>query len=137
MSALPDAQGALLDLLRARLPDTQVEWSHPGPSIKHEAVFYGQAEEDERAVALGNRRRDEDWKQTVYVSVEKPGNDPRGTSDRCMELVQGVEDVLRDNPDLGGTCLSAQVAGKRLNYYPGQRAYTAEATVTVSISTRI
>lgn len=136
-SSAPAAKAALLALLQADagLSGVQVEYAHPGAAIQQESIFFNRTTENDSSVALGQRKRDEDYTLEVVVSVARDGNDPQGCEERCWALVAAIEDVVRANPDLSRTVSKfALYDGADVTPYVegGQRITEAVCRVAVS-----
>lgn len=137
-SSAPAAKAALLTLLQADLGSgVQVEYAHPGPAIQQESIFFNRTTENDTSVALGQRKRDEDYTLEVVVSVARDGNDAQGCEERCWALVGHIETVVRANPSLSGTVAKfALYDGADMTPYAEGGQRIAEAVCRVAVSHR-
>lgn len=114
-TSAPAVKRALLELLRNSpligQAQVQVEYAHPGATIQQETVFFHRTVVKEAAAALGHRRRDEDYYVELIVSVLQDGADAQTPEERCWEIVQAAEELVRENPGQGSDAMSAIVSG--------------------------
>lgn len=89
----------------------QISYAHPGLEIQQESAYFHRTFSTERAVALGDLRRDEDYYIELILDVVKDNNEPAGTEQRCWELVEEVESLIRANPGRAGDAMSGLVKG--------------------------
>lgn len=139
-ATVPEAKAYLLAALRAApgLANVQVEWSHPGKGIKLETIYFGDTNPyQQKSAALGARYRTEEYELELVVTIEKAGNDPEATERRCWALVAAVEDVLRSEPDLGGTVRVAEFTASPVKNYVGPQKRVAESVIAVSVTSEI
>lgn len=95
-------RAALLADGGAPLAGVRVSYGPPLPSPPAEYVWLGRATARETAVALGNRRRDEEYALDVHVSCLRAGQDSAGAAERAHEIVAAIAGVLRVSPQLAG-----------------------------------
>ena len=103
-SIIANYKAALLTQLKANatLGAVQVTYADPGGSQRREAVFLGDIETDDfqpEALAPGRRRRRESFTCELFIEVSSKPTAQTAEA-RAVELVNAVETVLADDPQL-------------------------------------
>jgi hypothetical protein len=133
-------KAALLTLLRADsgLRVCKSSTRTPAPAIQQESIFFNRTTENDTSVALGQRKRDEDYTLEVVVSVARDGDDAQGCEERCWAIVGHVENVVRANPTLSahGRTKFALYDGADMTPYAEGGQRIAEAVCRVAVSHR-
>jgi hypothetical protein len=129
-------RAALLAALQARagLSGVQLGYGMPPGALQREHILFGVVDGTQEYRALGTVRKFEDYTATLFIGVSREGTDQQAADDRALALMAEVEDVLRDDPTVGGTVLTAQVERYRLE--PLASDTTREARITLDIQTR-
>jgi hypothetical protein len=100
-SAIPAAKAAILTILEARpaMAGVTLAWAAPtkDEDYTETMVFLGDVERASDWAELGTGRRKEDFSVGLTVFVEMWGDDPQSTEERAYELLDEVEDALRDD----------------------------------------
>ena len=129
-------RAALLAALQARagLSGVQLGYGMPPGSLQREHILFGLVDATQEYRALGTVRKFEDYTLTVFIGVSREGTDQQAADDRALALMAEVEEVLRADPTVSGTVLTAQVERYRLE--PLASDTTREARITLEIQTR-
>lgn len=103
-SIIADYKAALLTQLKANatLGAVQCTYADPGGSQRREAVFLGDIENDDfqpEALAPGRRRRRESFTCELFIEVSSKPTAQTAEA-RAVELINAVETVLADDPQL-------------------------------------
>lgn len=103
-SIIANYKAALLTQLKANatLGAVQCTYADPGGSQRREAVFLGDIENDDfqpEALAPGRRRRRESFTCELFIEVSSKPTAQTAEA-RAVELINAVETVLADDPQL-------------------------------------
>ena len=103
-SIIANFKAALLTQLQANatLGAVQCTYADPGGSQRREAVFLGDIETDDfqpEALATGRRRRRESFTCELFIEVSSKPTAQTAEA-RAVELINAVETVLADDPQL-------------------------------------
>ena len=103
-SIIANYKAALLTQLKtnATLAAVQCTYADPGGSQRREAVFLGDIENDDfqpEALAPGRRRRRESFTCELFIEVSSKPTAQTAEA-RAVELINAVETVLADDPQL-------------------------------------
>ena len=111
-STIPVAKAELLAVLKERseLFGVQLTRGHPGDTAERELVWIGKAEWEQVPAALGARRRHEEYTIHLHIEVVRPA-EQQEVSERAYELLEAVENALRDKANLNEKVQVAQVSG--------------------------
>lgn len=104
-STVPAVKAALVSLLTAALPGTQVTYGRPADSmLSRNCVWMGRAAGTDRVPTMkaGRKAREQDYTITVFVWVAKPRGTVEQAEDDAHTLLAEVNDALADDPSLGG-----------------------------------
>lgn len=122
-STIHSVRVALRELLQERpaLRNVRISYGPPLPSPPAEFIMLADAEsDDEQAAALGQLRRQEDYRLNVVVYVFRNGHDMEAAAERAYVLTAEIEETLREAPTLdphyppgAGQLLSAEFYGVR------------------------
>lgn len=109
-STVTDFKSALIAALAAR-PDmtgVQVVYSWPGPTTRPEAVFFGESlsgESEIPTIKAGRKQRSETYELEivcwVFLTASTPTTGAQEAEARAFELMQSVDDLLADDPQVG------------------------------------
>lgn len=144
-TSAPAVKKKLLELIKASsaFKGVQVRYAHPGDEIQQEAVYYHRTIEAEKAVAFGNKRRDELYFFEVIIDVVVDGPEPETAEGRCYELVSALEEIVRNNPGRAGDAMAGLVIGyvvfrgtEMTPSVPSPSQYLAEAICKVEVLNR-
>jgi hypothetical protein len=132
----------LVDLIRANpdLAGVRVEPGYPGDEAGAEAIWvYGL--DGELSIPLmqaGRKQRDDRFEIPFQVAVSLNANLDT-TFQRLTEIVAAIEDVLADDPSLGGIdgVIAAEITSERLSCGPSRQLYMGVAEVVVSVHARL
>lgn len=132
---------AIIDLLRAQLPDMQIEPGYPGDTLAAEAIWVGilDGQVDIPVMTAGRKDRDDQFDIPFEVTV-RGLSDLDSTMTRLSELVSVIEDVLADDPGLNNFdgVIDAQVTRERMTSADVQGAgRVGNAEVIVSVHSRL
>lgn len=100
-------KAAIVTLLQANgaLANVQISHGYPGEgNIQREAIYIDRVTGGQRIPVFkaGRKTREETYAVTVVVFVEQDGVTAADAEERAFELLQEVEDMLADDPTLGG-----------------------------------
>tara|TARA_R110000803_G_scaffold79437_1_gene145049 strand:+ start:723 stop:1172 length:450 start_codon:yes stop_codon:yes gene_type:complete len=117
----------LLTLLQddAGLSAVQVTYGDPGGAMRRESIFMGDINSSDQfpeVLASGRRRRLEEYTLDVHVFVQSKAAGLQEAEQRAVSLASTVENVVADNPQLGGT-----VSGLMFAECSGMSMSSAEA----------
>jgi hypothetical protein len=129
-------RAALLALLQARpaLAGVQLGYGMPTGALQREHMLLGLVDATQEYRALGTTRKFEDYAVTMHIGVMREGTDQQAADERALALMAEVEAVLRADPTVSNTVLTAQVDRYRLE--PLASDTTREARITLDIQTR-
>jgi hypothetical protein len=147
-SAVPATEKALIQAMRSHqaLSGVLVSPAWPGADSDREMVFLGYELLDWNlevpTMKSGRKHRDETFTLQVIAWVFMESLHPsevQKATDRAHELIDVVDDILADDPTLGGVeCLSwALPADGSRNVGPVDKGYAVEATRNVSAKARL
>lgn len=115
-STIPAFKAALKTALEghAGLSGVLVVWGEPTPPQIAEREFMAllTADGEQEPGALGRLARDEDYDQTVLISVLYEGDQQQQAEERAWALADEIDEVLGANPTLGGAVREAQLVGR-------------------------
>lgn len=110
-STVPAVMDALYDALVARQSGTpgglngvRVNYGPALPDPGRESVNILNVEGEQAWAGLGKLAKDEVYTVTVLVIVIREGQQTKSAVERAYTIAAQVEDVLGDDPTLGGTC---------------------------------
>lgn len=117
-STVPAVRAALVSLVGAGLAGVSVTYGRPMDKVlPREAVWVGDVTVDQRVPVMtaGRKRREESYRVEVTVSVLNARGTLQTADERCFTLVDAIENVVADDPTLGGIdgLIHATVAGIR------------------------
>lgn len=151
-STAPTVKANLITQLEARngLEGVSVRWAFPAkddhwPRSK-ELIYLGDTTSEQEWSSLGpTLPREEHYTLALVVIVNRDGDDPQATEERCWELVAEVEDQLRDDPQVNSAIQRpsreggyAQFAGASMKVgSSGTESWGAQATVRIAVGARI
>lgn len=104
-STVPAVKQALVALLAAALPSTQVSYGRPADSmLTRSCVWLGRAAGADRVpvMSAGRKTREQTYSVTVFVWVAKPRGTVEEAETEAHVLLTEVGDALADDPSLGG-----------------------------------
>jgi len=107
-SVIPAVKSQFLALLEARSPIAEsrvtVTYSRPA-NLDREAIFFTgvRFRHDLPVIRAGRKPRDEVFTLMLAINAAKPGRTAEQAELRAFELLAAVEDMLADDPRLGGT----------------------------------
>lgn len=141
-STVPAARAALVSLLAAALPTTQVAYSHPGEAAENNTVFLGDAtvRHELATMRAGRRTRDESWSIDVWVLATADGPDAQTASEQAWTLVAAVENTLANDASAGlGQPFWVAVgdATERLTFDEQRRGWESAIRLTVEGRARL
>lgn len=130
------AKKAILDLIRARGVEYQVEYSQPS-TVDREGFYGGRIDMGQEISAgrgsQGLTTRDEDGTIAFHYHSYQPGSTCEEAEERALEMGADLEEVLAlTTPDVAGL-LDASVSGYELNSYANDEAAWAVLTYQVRI----
>jgi hypothetical protein len=144
-SARTAVKARLVELLAARLPpDVQVSYGWPGADMRDEAVWVGACRGPVTVADLraGRKTRDDTFTLDVHFMAGRPGQTAQTADERVEELYWALEDLLADDPTLGGVDglrHAAQLGGDV--EFEGPQAtsegFVAFATARITVKTRL
>jgi len=105
VSTVPDVKTALVNLIGAQLPGIQVVYGRPADNqLKRECVYVGDATGSHRIPVFkaGRKAREERYSVEVVIAVAKDRGQVSDSEGRAFELLEAVENVVADDPTLGG-----------------------------------
>lgn len=107
-STVPAVRAALVSLLTSAINDTDVQVTHgrqQNSLVKRQVVTVGAASPYTSEIAnlkAGRKQRDETYSIEVIFWVAKPRGVPYDADTRVWTLFAELEDLLADDPTLGG-----------------------------------
>jgi hypothetical protein len=131
-----------VDLLRADpdLAGVRVEPGYPGDDTGPEAVWVYGLDGELRIPLMqaGRKQRDDRFEIPFQIAVNN-NRDLDTTFQRLTEIVAAIEDVLADDPSLGGIdgVIDAEIVRERLSCGPSRQLYMGIAEVVVSVHSRL
>ncbi|MGE0025702.1 MAG: hypothetical protein AB7O78_01685 [Thermoleophilia bacterium] len=144
-SSIPAFKAALLARLQAdaALADVLVTWGYPHSTKPgSEWVNLGATTGIQATAAVGQKRREETYDQTVTVSCTSAlKNEQQALSERAFAIAAAVEDSLRTwsmtPPFFDGVVRVALVTGMDLDEYVSNEEREARITLRISCAQRI
>lgn len=121
-SRLKAVERRLVTIIDGRTPGLDgvaVDRGHPGEHLTREHVWIDRTRFGEQAVSLAetNRKRDQDVTVEIMVRVSQEGDDVTALKDRCLDVVDEVEEALRADPDLAGAALFGGISGGEVDSF--------------------
>lgn len=104
VSTIPAVKAALVSTISAAIadPDVEVTWSTPRGDKSRDWVRVGDVVGQQNAAALGRKRRQEDYRIEVLVSVIRSDvESPQSVAERACAIAGEIEDALRADERLG------------------------------------
>lgn len=132
----------LVDLLRVDpdLAGVRIEPGYPGDDVAPEMIWvYGL--DGELSIPLmqaGRKQRDDRFEIPFSIAVNLNA-DLDTTFRRLTQIVAVIEDVLADDPSLGGIdgVIDAEITRERLSCGPSHQLYMGLGEVVVSVHSRL
>lgn len=131
---------ALRDSLRLRLGQVKVFSAPAGDDRVAECVQLFRVEATHEPASLGNYSRDEDYTIFGGIWITKPGageDKAVEARDRAYELLADVEDVLVEDPYLGGRLLWMLFRSGNLVQRAGDGNRQADLDFEISVKARL
>lgn len=95
-------KGKLVADIDALLSDVEVTWGDPGGKLEKEHVWLdGMRPEDQEWTAIGNLQRGTKFEIDLRIVVHKGGGTAREADERALDLLDAIEEYLRDDPEIG------------------------------------
>lgn len=129
-------RSALVTLLQARpgLAGVQIGYGMPPGALQREHILLGLVEATQEYRALGTTRKFEDYTATLHIGVTREGTNQQAADERALAIMAEVEGVLRTDPTVSGTVLTAEIGRYRVE--PLASETTRECRITLDIQTR-
>jgi hypothetical protein len=132
----------LVDLLRADpdLAGVRVEPGYPGDDAGAECVWvYGLDGDLSIPVMTGGRKQRDDRFEIPFQVAVQNNRDLDSTFTRLTQIVAAIEDVLANDPSMGGIdgVVSAEITRERLSCGPSRQLWMGVAEVVVSVHSRL
>lgn len=106
VSTVPAVKSALVTLLTSQLPGIQVKYGRPADNqLARECVYVAEAVGNHRIPVFkgtGRKPREERYSVEVVVAVIQERGEVSVSEARAFELLEAVENVVADDPTLGG-----------------------------------
>jgi hypothetical protein len=105
ISTVPAVKKALYDALTAGLGGVQVSYGHPSAAlVERQVVYVGDVQMDYSVPVMraGRQPRQEEFTVEVIVNVAPARGEPSEAEAEAFALLAAVEDVVADDPTLGG-----------------------------------
>lgn len=145
-STIPAVRSALQTAIGAALPAGVCCYrAWPGPDADREMVILGKTEGTHELPVMkaGRRQRQEEYTIDCEVWVfggagATPQNvDP--VEDRAWELVEAVEDVLANNPQIDGTAtiLWAEIGSTEMDVAAFENSWAVRILLEINVSARL
>lgn len=130
----PTLQDWLLERLITDLPTVACSLGYPAGGLADEQVWVaGEFDADLLRVVSGYGGRDEEGSLEVRISVIQTGNEYTPVRDRALEIAGVLEDILVEDPTMGGLCSVAQVAhAKASEAHPEDRKVQCGLSITIT-----
>lgn len=151
-STIPAVKTALVSLLDAKL-DVAVFYAWPGPNTPNECVFMGrypdqpnedriEASSEVANVTAGRKQRDETYSAPVTIWSFRPdlsSDGAKAAEARAFVLLEALEDVLADDPTLGGIdgLRWARLGDFTASLHPFEKGRVAELIANVDVQARL
>lgn len=138
-------RSALLDALRDHstvvADSIQVTDAWPGPSTEDEGIFLAGVTgvSEITSIKTGRQRRQETYRQQVVIQVHRASLSPldgETSVARVFALFAALEDVLADEPTLGGVSWG-QIVDFELNPFEFEVGWAHRLTATVEPTARL
>lgn len=141
-SSIPRVKARLVELLDgAQFPGDRPTVSYGWPrDPTRELVAVTQTIErtEQTWVALGGKKRDEDYGLQVIITVENPGMTQQQATERAFMLLGVLEDLLRDDPRMGlDEVIAVEVDQPDLREAPTKEGFVSQVLTRVRVRARI
>lgn len=133
-STVPAVKAALVTLITADVNDSTVQVSYgrpPDNQLARECIYVGDVPSGAQRVPTlkaGRKAREEKYPIEVVVAVLAAGGTLSAAETRAFVLLSSVEDVVADDPSLGGVAGLIHATAGTFDVTSG---YTAEGPVCV------
>lgn len=145
-STVPAFLDSLLAQIGSELSDVQVSSAWPGPNAtENESVFIGDSIDNWNVeiptMKAGRKQRQETYSLTVEAWVAVPGelrqDSAAAARSRAIELIDALDSLLADDPDLGEPILWARLTDRSATLVPFDKGWACQATATIDVEARL
>lgn len=132
-------RAALITALSARssLTGVQIGYGMPAGALSREHMLLGNLTGTQEFRAIGAQHKFEEFEQTMHIGVVREGQQQQACDERAFALMAELEDVLMDDLTVGGTVMTAELSGYRLEPLASETTREARLTTTITVKARI
>lgn len=138
-STVPTVKAALTTLMATAIPTGQVSYGYPGDVIERDAVWISTVDGTSviPTMRAGRKTRHEEYRIRVHIDVAGPADTITEVEERAFDRMGSVEDILADDPSLGGIVTAAMLDSFESDTFQDVEGSACRLTLYVRVQARL